>query len=87
MTRQKCFNCSTRCELNTFFVFDCLLQAGSAYSYTYIASGEFLAFLIGWSVILEYVLSVASVARGWSATIDAMFQSRISNGTMAVFGK
>ncbi|VDK35533.1 unnamed protein product [Taenia asiatica] len=61
--------------------------AGSAYSYTYTASGEFLAFLIGWSVILEYVLSVASVARGWSATIDAMSQSRISNGTMAVFGK
>ncbi|VDM33718.1 unnamed protein product [Hydatigera taeniaeformis] len=62
-------------------------KAGSAYSYTYIAGGEFLAFLIGWSVILEYVLSVASVARGWSATIDAMFQSKISNGTMAVFGK
>ncbi|KAL5112624.1 Cationic amino acid transporter 4 [Taenia crassiceps] len=62
-------------------------KAGSAYSYTYIASGEFFAFLIGWSVILEYVLSVASVARGWSATIDAMSQSRISNGTMAVFGK
>ncbi|EUB58403.1 Cationic amino acid transporter 4 [Echinococcus granulosus] len=60
--------------------------AGSAYSYTYIASGEFLAFLIGWSVILEYVLSVASVARGWSATIDTISQSRISNGTMAVFG-
>nr|CDS34089.1 cationic amino acid transporter,amino acid polyamine transporter i,amino acid permease associated region [Hymenolepis microstoma] len=62
-------------------------KAGSAYSYTYIASGEFLAFIIGWSVILEYVLSVASVARGWSATIDAMSQSKISNGTMSVFGK
>ncbi|KAM3172414.1 hypothetical protein ACTXT7_014583 [Hymenolepis weldensis] len=62
-------------------------KAGSAYSYTYIASGEFLAFIIGWSVILEYVLSVASVARGWSATIDAMSQSKISNGTMSVFGR
>ncbi|VDD74827.1 unnamed protein product [Mesocestoides corti] len=62
-------------------------KAGSAYSYTYIASGEFLAFIIGWSVILEYVLSVASVARGWSATIDAMTHSAISNGTMAVFGR
>ncbi|VDO05463.1 unnamed protein product [Rodentolepis nana] len=64
-----------------------ITKAGSAYSYTYIASGEFLAFIIGWSVILEYVLSVASVARGWSATIDAMSQSKISNGTMSVFGR
>ncbi|VDL90270.1 unnamed protein product [Schistocephalus solidus] len=62
-------------------------KAGSAYAYTYIASGEFMAFLIGWSVILEYVLSVASVARGWSGTIDAMSQSKISNGTISVFGR
>ncbi|BHF58522.1 hypothetical protein SprV_0100147400 [Sparganum proliferum] len=63
------------------------VHAGSAYAYTYIASGEFMAFLIGWSVILEYVLSVASVARGWSGTIDAMSQSKISNGTISVFGR
>ncbi|KAL3309939.1 Cationic amino acid transporter 4 [Cichlidogyrus casuarinus] len=62
-------------------------KAGSAYIYTYIASGEFLAFLIGWSVILEYVLSVASVARGWSGILDTMTNGTIKNGTIATFGR
>ncbi|CAH8519052.1 unnamed protein product [Heterobilharzia americana] len=56
-------------------------KSGSAYTYTYVASGEFLAFIVGWSMILEYVLSVSSVARGWSGTVDAMTQHAISNGT------
>ncbi|KAF6777081.1 hypothetical protein AHF37_03697 [Paragonimus kellicotti] len=62
-------------------------KAGSAYTYTYVASGEFLAFVVGWSMILEYVLSVASVARGWSGTVDAMVNHAISNGTMASIGR
>ncbi|CAL8095407.1 unnamed protein product [Calicophoron daubneyi] len=62
-------------------------KAGSAYTYTYVASGEFLAFVVGWSMILEYVLSVASVARGWSGTVDAMAGGAISNGTMRVIGR
>lgn len=62
-------------------------KAGSAYTYTYIAGGELLAFVIGWSVILEYVLSAASVARGWSGTIDAMARNAMSNGTVATIGR
>ncbi|KAA0200807.1 Cationic amino acid transporter [Fasciolopsis buskii] len=62
-------------------------KAGSAYTYTYVAGGEFLAFVVGWSMILEYVLSVASVARGWSGTVDAMVSHAISNGTMNAIGR
>lgn len=40
--------------------------AGSAYTYSYIAFGEIIAFIIGWDLILEYALSAATVAVGWS---------------------
>lgn len=39
---------------------------GSAYGYSYAAFGEFLAWIIGWDLILEYGVSVAAVANGWS---------------------
>ncbi len=39
---------------------------GSAYGYSYAAFGEFLAWIIGWDLILEYAVSVAAVANGWS---------------------
>ncbi len=39
---------------------------GSAYGYSYVAFGEILAFIIGWDLLLEYSLSVATVANGWS---------------------
>ena len=39
---------------------------GSAYGYSYSAFGEFIAFLIGWNLLLEYGMSVAAVANGWS---------------------
>lgn len=40
---------------------------GSAYTYTYVVFGEFIAWLIGWSLVLEYGLAVAAVSTGWSA--------------------
>ncbi len=39
---------------------------GSAYGYSYAAFGELAAWIIGWDLILEYGLSVAAVANGWS---------------------
>ena len=39
---------------------------GSAYGYSYAAFGELFAFLIGWALLLEYGISVAAVANGWS---------------------
>jgi APA family basic amino acid/polyamine antiporter len=40
--------------------------AGSAYTYSYIVLGETLAWIVGWSLILEYSLVVSTVAVGWS---------------------
>ncbi|KRM77919.1 APC family permease [Secundilactobacillus collinoides] len=41
--------------------------AGSAYSYGNIIFGEFIGWIIGWALVLEYMLSVAAVSTGWSA--------------------
>ena len=40
--------------------------AGSAYTYSYLAFGEIIAFIIGWDLILEYALGAATVSVGWS---------------------
>ncbi|MGD0153357.1 MAG: amino acid permease, partial [Thermacetogeniaceae bacterium] len=40
--------------------------AGSAYTYTYTALGEIIAWLIGWNLVLEYTVASAAVALGWS---------------------
>jgi APA family basic amino acid/polyamine antiporter len=39
---------------------------GSAYGYSYAAFGEVIAWIIGWDLILEYGVAVATVANGWS---------------------
>jgi APA family basic amino acid/polyamine antiporter len=41
-------------------------QAGSAYAYSYAVLGEVIAWVVGWSLILEYSLVVSAVAVGWS---------------------
>src|SRR5919199_3805975 len=40
--------------------------SGSAYTYTYVVVGELLAWIVGWSLVLEYSLVVSAVAVGWS---------------------
>src|SRR5208282_849711 len=40
--------------------------AGSAYTYAYATMGEFLAWVIGWDLILEYLFCAPTVAVGWS---------------------
>jgi APA family basic amino acid/polyamine antiporter len=40
--------------------------AGSAYTFSYASLGEFVAWLIGWDLILEFTLGAATVAKGWS---------------------
>ena len=40
--------------------------AGSAYTYAYATLGELFAWIIGWDLVLEYTVSSATVAHGWS---------------------
>jgi APA family basic amino acid/polyamine antiporter len=46
--------------------------AGSAYTYTYATMGEFLAWIIGWDLILEYLFSAAAVAVSWSGAVQGL---------------
>src|SRR6266850_1556942 len=45
--------------------------AGSAYTYGYATLGEFVAWIIGWDLILEYALGAATVAVGWSGHLTS----------------
>src|SRR3989454_599483 len=40
--------------------------AGSAYTYSYATMGEFVAWIIGWDLVLEYAMGAATVGVGWS---------------------
>lgn len=40
--------------------------AGSAYTYSYATMGEFMAWIIGWDLVLEYALGAATVGVSWS---------------------
>ena len=46
--------------------------AGSAYTYAYATLGEFVAWIIGWDLILEYLFGAATVAVGWSGYFVAL---------------
>ena len=46
--------------------------AGSAYTYAYATMGELMAWIIGWDLILEYALSTATVAVGWSGYFSSL---------------
>jgi len=45
--------------------------AGSAYTYGYATLGEFVAWIIGWDLILEYLFAASTVAVGWSGYFTA----------------
>jgi APA family basic amino acid/polyamine antiporter len=45
--------------------------AGSAYTYSYATLGEFVAWIIGWDLILEYLFGAATVAVGWSGYVTS----------------
>jgi APA family basic amino acid/polyamine antiporter len=49
--------------------------AGSAYTYSYVVMGEFLAWLVGWNLILEYAVAGAAVAVGWSGYMAGLLHS------------
>ncbi len=49
--------------------------AGSVYTYSYVTLGELWAWIIGWDLILEYLVIVAAVAIGWSNYFVEIFSS------------
>lgn len=48
--------------------------AGSAYTYAYATLGEFIAWIIGWDLILEYLFGASTVAVGWSGYVVSFFK-------------
>ncbi len=51
--------------------------AGSAYTYAYATMGEIVAWIIGWSLILEYALGAATVSIAWSEFLNNLLGGRI----------
>jgi APA family basic amino acid/polyamine antiporter len=49
--------------------------AGSAYTYSYVVLGEFIAWLVGWGLVLEYAVGAATVASGWSGYVVGILQT------------
>ena len=46
--------------------------AGSAYTYSYATMGEFVAWIIGWDLVLEYAFGAVAVANGWSSYLFSL---------------
>lgn len=57
--------------------------AGSAYTFSYATFGEFVAWVIGWDLILEFAVASAVVAKGWSSYLGEVFNF---GGGTAEFG-
>lgn len=49
--------------------------SGSAYTYSYAVLGEFLAWIIGWDLVLEYGVGASAVAVGWASYFTDFFKS------------
>ncbi|MES2292240.1 MAG: amino acid permease [Pseudomonadota bacterium] len=58
--------------------------AGSAYTYTYATLGKFVAWIIGWNLVLEYLAASSTVAVGWSGYFND-FMSHIGMPIPAMF--
>lgn len=48
--------------------------AGSAYTYSYATMGEFIAWIIGWDLVLEYAVGAATVSISWSRYLSKFFE-------------
>lgn len=48
--------------------------SGSAYTYSYAVMGEFVAWIVGWGLVLEYGIGASTVASGWSGYVLGMLK-------------
>ncbi|WP_207840199.1 APC family permease [Williamsia soli] len=58
--------------------------AGSAYTFGYATFGEFLAWILGWDLILEFAVGAAVVSKSWSSYLGSVFD--FAGGTADLFG-
>jgi len=56
-------------------------KAGSCYTYTYVMMGEMAAFIIGWTMIMDVIISLASISKGFSGALNLLANEAIRNFT------
>ena len=59
--------------------------AGSAYTFSYATFGEFMAWIIGWDLILELAVGAAAVSKGWSVYLETVLGYLFGKGTKTTF--
>ena len=59
--------------------------AGSAYTFSYATFGEFVAWIIGWDLVLEFAVGSAAVATGWSEYLRTVLAYMFGDGVKTSF--
>ncbi|KAA9162374.1 amino acid permease [Amycolatopsis acidicola] len=59
--------------------------AGSAYTFSYATFGEFMAWIIGWDLVLELAVGAAAVAKGWSVYLETVLGYIFGDGAKSTF--
>ncbi|MDQ0379294.1 amino acid permease [Amycolatopsis thermophila] len=59
--------------------------AGSAYTFSYATFGEFMAWIIGWDLVLELAVGAAAVAKGWSVYLETVLGYIFGKGAKTTF--
>lgn len=58
-------------------------RSGSGYVYIYVTIGEFVAFILGWDLILEYVIGVSSSASAISGYVNSLSNGKVFDALRA----